>query len=285
MTTLKSALLITCLITAAHAEGPAVPTTTKLWEGKPPGFLDAAPPESVTPSGGIANISEPGIAIHLPDKGKENGMALIVCPGGSYREVGRFADGMMTVPYFVSKGTAVFVLKYRTRPPNKEVESLALGDARRAVRYVRFHAREWGIDPRKIGLLGGSAGAHLVLNEATHADNGDPSAPDPIDRESCRPAFMGLLCPWPDKQPVEAFPIDQSTPPAFIASAQDDQVAPTAFAEGIAAALQKAGVPSELWILQSGGHTAFMQVMGEGSQWQSRFTAWLKKMGFDQDAR
>jgi dienelactone hydrolase len=177
------------------------------------------------------------------------------------------------------------VVKYRTQPPATDGKA-ALDDARRAMRIVRHRAGEWGIDPARIGMLGGSAGANLVLRLFTSGFRGDENAADAVERESCRPAFAGLLCPWPAAQQVADFPVTKDTPPMFLCSARDDTVAPTAFAEGIAQACEKAGVPAcRLWIIERGGHAAFrLDSKGEGGQWADRFTAWLRENTFDKGA-
>ncbi len=243
----------------------------RLREGEAP----ANAPEVMTKGGGVANVSVPEMAVHLPAPGEANGLALLVLPGGSYREVGAFADGMRTVPHFVPKGVAVIVLKYRTRPPSRDVVRDALADAQRAMRLLRAHARDWGI--KRIGVVGSSAGSHLALNLATHADGGATDASDPVERESCRPDFLVLLCPWPNGRGAEQFPIGAETPPAFIAGAKDDRIAPLAFAEDLVAAYRKAGVPVALWELESGGHTAFKQVHNPGYHWMARATEWLQE--------
>lgn len=239
-----------------------------------------ASPEIETKGGGIARISVPAIAVHLPDPAIATGLALVVCPGGSYREVGGFVDGMRAVPSFVPKGAAVIVLKYRTRPPSTDVISDALEDAKRAVRLVRHHAEAWGINPQKIGMIGSSAGSHLILNLATHSDPGNPAAPDLVERESCRPDFMVLLCPWPNRQPITDFPIDRKTPPVFVACAEDDKVAPITFSAEIVQACKKAGVPATFWRIPSGGHTAFKQVKNPGYHWPEKVAGWLEEKGF-----
>jgi acetyl esterase/lipase len=267
-----NALLFTALLTVNAWAQP--PLMLKLREGDV-----SAGPEVETKGGGVANISVPEIAVHLPDPATATGMAFIVCPGGSYREVGAFSDGMGTVPYFVPKGAAVVVLKYRTKPPSTDVVTAALADAKRAVRLVRHHAKDWAIDPQKIVMIGSSAGSHLTLNLATHADAGNPAAEDPVERESCLPNYTVLLCPWPNKQTVDQFPINREMPPSFVACAKDDQIAPIAFAESIVEACKKAGVPSELWAVENGGHTAFKQARNPASLWPDRIVAWLKEKG------
>lgn len=266
------------VIAAAGGELRATPLKLPLWEGPPPGFVANAVPESIDAAGTVSNVSVPSIEVHLPPRASATGLALIACPGGSYSRVGLVTSGMGMVDYFVPKGVAIIVLKYRTRPPSTAVEADALADAKRAVRLVRLHAVEWAIDPARVGMVGGSAGAHLVLNLATHGDRGDPRAPAQIDRQSCRPDFIGLLCPWPNRQPIGDFPVTRETPPAFVASARDDRVAPSEFAESIAAAYAQAGVNCQLWLLPKGGHTAFKlgANRGEGSGWPQRFSTWLE---------
>jgi acetyl esterase/lipase len=257
----------------------AAPELLPLWDGTPPHHVGTAGAETIDAAGTVGNVSVPAIAVHLPPPERATGRAFIVCPGGSYSRVGLFTSGMGTVDYFVPKGTAIIVLKYRTRPPSIKVVEDSLADARRAVRLVRLHAARWKIDPSRVGMIGSSAGAHLVLNLATHWDRGDARSADPVERQSCRPDFICLLCPWPNAQPVADFPVTVETPPAFVASARDDGVAPTEFAEGIAAAYRRAGVECRLWLLEKGGHTAFKlgTNRGEGARWPERFSMWLEE--------
>jgi acetyl esterase/lipase len=255
------------------------PIIMKLWPGNPPGFVEGVGPEKVTDQwGSIGNVNIPGIAVHLPPAQERTGLAFLVCPGGGYTVVGNYTDGARKVPEFLPKGVVVIVLKYRTRPPSKDVHADSLADAQRAMRLVRYHAKEWGIDPHRIGALGGSAGANLILNLATHWDEGNKDSPDPIERESCRPDFVGMLCPWPDKQSVSDFPIKKEDPPAFACSARDDVVAPTAFAAGIVDAYHRVGARARLWTVAEGGHRAFDRVSGEGSKWPDHFIGWLKEL-------
>jgi len=248
----------------------------KLWPGMPPGFDGAAGEETQTPGDAVGNVSIPEIAVHHPAPGHSSGLGLLVCPGGSYTKVGTFSDGAGVVPKWVPAGATVVVLKYRTKPPSRHVEADALADARRALRLVRAHAAAWGVDSRRIGLIGFSAGSHLALNLTTHADEGDPNSSDPVERENCRPNFAVLLCPWPDGQTVAAFPLSHRTPPLFIASARDDRIAPHAFAESLAGAARAAGVPTVLWTVEQGGHTAFSPGRrGEGAAWSDQVAAWL----------
>lgn len=257
------------------------PLLLPLWDTPPtpppPGLVADPQPERMDAEGTVSNVAVPVIAVHLPAPDRANGTALIVCPGGSYSRIGRFTTGVGAVGKFVPRGFAVIVLKYRTAPPVRAVQEAALADAKRAVRLVRHHAHEWHIDPRRVGMIGGSAGGHLVLNLATHSDEGDPGAADPVERQRCRPDFLALLAPWPAKQTVAAFPIVKTTPPMFIAAARDDQIAPAAFAEEIARACEQADVKSRAWIIPEGGHTAFgLGTKHKGAGWGALFAQWLE---------
>lgn len=266
---------------SASAAG-LTPLTLNVWDDDPPGFMKDAGPETVFPQwpGTVGNVSVPTLTIYLPPADQATGIALLYCSGGSYNKVSAVSDDVGNAAYFVPKGVAVVVLKYRTSPPSLDF-SAALADAARAIRLVRHRSKEWNIDPKKIGMLGGSAGGHLILTMATHWDRGKKDAFDPIDRESCRPDFVALLCPWPAKQSIKDFPINKETPPALICSARDDTVAPVSFAQDIKHAYDQAGVPAQLWIIDSGGHTAFSNMKdAPGAGWVDQFWSFLKASGF-----
>ncbi len=260
----------------AASAGLPEPITVPLWEGDPPDMVQDAGPELVDERGSVQHVSVPAMAVYLPAAEQATGQVVIVCPGGSYRQVGRFATGMGAVELFLPRGIAVVVLKYRTRPPSPDVRRDALADAKRAVRLVRHHAKAWRIDPQRIDMLGSSAGSHLVLNLATHWDHGQADHADPVERQSCRPDFVTLLCPWPWNQGVEDFPINAQTPPALICSALDDPIAPTRFAKDIAKAYRQAKVPATFWTVEKGGHRAFtIGGRGPGGRWVDQYWAWL----------
>ena len=250
-----------------------------LFEGKPPGYIDGAGPETNDGKGRFGNVTMPTLAVHLPPKEKRNGLAIVVCPGGGYSRVGIGPKGDAAVDYFVPRGVAVFVLKYRTRPPSKQVEVDALADVQRAMRIVRHRAAEWGVDPNRIGTLGWSAGSHLILNLASHNDAGNPTAKDPIERQSCRPDFVAAMCPWPSRSKPADFPVTKATPPVFMCSARDDKTAPTSFARALRDAYVAAGVDAVLEEVEAGGHEAFtIEGPGEGGKWTEKFWPWLKKI-------
>jgi acetyl esterase/lipase len=258
----------------------AGPIVVRLWNGPQVDAPGGDAGESVGADGSVAGVSRPEISVYRRTDRTTPAPALIVCPGGSYIRVGRYTTGMGLVDHFRPRGFVVVVVKYRTRPPAADVFADALADAQRAVRLVRHHARAWGVDPQRVGMVGSSAGAHLILNAATHADRGNPGAADPVERESCAPDFVGLLCPWPAGQGIEAFPVRAGLGPAFVCSALDDPVAPTSFARAVVAAYQRAGVAARLWTVERGGHRAFtLGGRGPGARWVDHFEAWLQEQG------
>ena len=261
----------------------APPSEILLWENGAPGQIEGA--HKAWPGVGeggvrlISRIGIPSIMLHRPLASGTNRPVVILCPGGAYQALASVDNGNGTLEPFLKDEFVVIVLKYRTVPNPKQAEIDALADAKRAVRLVRHRAAEWGIDPGKIGVVGWSAGGNLVLNLASHVDKGNPADSDPIERESCRPDFVAMLCPWPTSQPASAYPLSSESPPAFIASARDDKAAPTRFATGIAESYQTHGVPHHLWIIEQGGHRAFSyDSTGEGSHWREHFVTWLRKV-------
>lgn len=230
-------------------------------------------------TGRIQNVGIPGLTVHLPPHPGTNRLALIIAPGGGYHHLAIFGANNDAVTQFNPKNVVVIILKYRTAGPYKpgEVAAHALEDGHRAVQLVRFHAREWGIDPRKIGMVGWSAGANLALNLASHFENASPDATDPVERLSSRPDFVALMVPWPFNQKISAYPISQNAPPAFMASALDDKTAPTSFARDIATSYEQAKVPASLWVIEKGGHGAFdSKARGEGAAWSARLWDWIQ---------
>jgi dienelactone hydrolase len=260
----------------------ATPIETNLWDGAPPNVVAGAGPGADDGTGRVRNVGIPGMLVYLPagDAPPRGRLAVIVCPGGAYTHLTRLVGGDGTVDAFVPKGAVVIALRYRLQPPSVNVEADALADVTRAVRLVRSRAGEWGIDPGRVGVLGWSAGANLALNLATHFDTGAPASADPVERESCRPDFVALLSPWPSTHTIDAYPVAGNAPPAFIASARDDTTAPVTFAEAIAARYDSVHAPERLWVVDTGGHSAFeIGTPGEGSAWPDRFWQWLGSIG------
>lgn len=271
-------LLLVALVRSVEG---AEPLTLPLWEGSPPGSNVNAGLEKAFNDVTSMNVSVPAMTVYLAPREKATGVAIVYCSGGSYNKVSHASDAVGNADYFLAQGISLIVVKYRTAPPSSDWDA-ALSDARRAMRIVKQQAKKWNIDPARIGMLGGSAGAHLILRLATSEQQGHPASVDLVEREDCRPAFVGLLCPWPGKSKVSDFTITGDTPPMFLCSARDDTVAPTEFAQGIA----NASAHARLWIIDKGGHTAFrIGTQGEGAQWAARFTDWIKQSAFNPPTR
>src|SRR5271166_6803115 len=155
------------------------------------GAADAPKVELLWPKGapgavGMENADKPSLTVFLPPADKANGAAVVICPGGGYGGLAISYEGMDVGAWMAKRGVAGFVLKYRVAPYKHPVP---LQDAQRALRTVRARAKEWGVDPKRVGILGFSAGGHLASTAATHFDDGDPKADDPLDRAGCRPDF------------------------------------------------------------------------------------------------
>jgi acetyl esterase/lipase len=235
---------------------------------------------------GLAEVGgvKADMVVFLPLAERSIGTALVVFPGGGYRsghDMGHHVED--NARYFVPRGIAIIGVRYRVAAPGAEptraVVASALADARQAIRLVRSRAGAWHLDSRRIGVLGYSAGGHLALNLAGHFDGGDPTSDVPILRQSSRPDFIAALCPWPWKDDVADFHFGADCPPMFLGSAEDDPIAPTSFAVGIAASLAKAAVPVELDLYPSGGHMAFhFDQATEASKWPERFLPWLRSL-------
>ncbi len=236
--------------------GDDTPDPISLWPGKPPKFVENALPEVVTDEARIRMISVPTISVYLPPKEKRSGMAIVVCAGGGYGGSDWRTHVVYAAQVFNPMGVAVIGLKYRTRPPhlvdNAGIQEITLLDAKRAVRLVRHRAAEWNLDPRKIGIVGYSAGANLAMNLAANFDTGDPQASDPIERQSSRPDFAVGLGTWHWRKKESPFVFRKDSPPVFLVHATTDK--PLELPQQIKSDLEKLGVPVRLEMFEEGGH-------------------------------
>lgn len=249
--------------------GSAAPASfsLRLWSGDAPGLPAGVGSEVQEANGRVSNVSVPMLDVYPPAPDKANGKAIIVCSGGGYSRLASGPLGRAAAEIFGARGYTVFSLKYRTSGASTDVRRDALADATQAVRIVRSRATEWGIDPKRVGMVGFSAGANLILNLATTAD------------EATRPDFVGLAATWPHNQTIGSFAIDGRTPPAFVLHTRDDASARFAFAEEIVAAWKAAGVPVEFHAYDSGGHMAFNFPAHEAvKEWTDLFMAWIERL-------
>jgi acetyl esterase/lipase len=236
------------------------------------------------------------ITVHRPEK--PNGAAAVICPGGGYGGLVTNGEGHGIAAWLNRHGVTGVVLEYRLPKGRSFVPLL---DAQRAVRTVRHRAKDWGIDPARIGVIGFSAGGHLASTVGTHFDDGDPKAEDPVDRNSCRPDFLilvypvitmtkithggsrkNLLGPDPDEKLIDLFSnekqVTAKTPPTFLAHAKDDRVVVPEHSKAFYDALQMHKVPVKYLELPSGGHGLNGYKGPMWDAWQEQSLAWLAEM-------
>jgi acetyl esterase/lipase len=233
----------------------------------------------------LGNVSIPTLTLYRPSKHKDTGAAVVVCPGGGYNILAMDLEGTEVCQWLNSIGVTGVLLKYRV-PARKGLERYAapLQDAQRALGLVRFHAAEWHIDPKRIGIMGFSAGGHLSAIASTRFEKRTYEPVDEADQVSCRPDFTMLVYPaylirkeGPELSPELA--VTSNTPPTFIVQAEDDHV-PVENSLFYYLALKKAGVPAELHLFANGGHGYGLRESDKAViSWPKRAGEWMRKLG------
>jgi len=230
----------------------------------------------------VGNVSKPTLTVYKPSKRKDTGAAVLVCPGGAYQILALDLEGTEVCEWLNSLGVTAALLKYRVpRREGLEKHAAPLQDAQRAMSLLRHRAREFAIDPQRIGVLGFSAGGHLAAALSTTAERTYPPLDD-ADRTELRPNFAVLIYPGyltvkedGDKVAPE-LKITTNTPPTFIAMTQDDPVR-VENALHYMLALKQAKVPAELHIYPTGGHGYGLRRTTEVvTTWPDRVGDWLK---------
>jgi acetyl esterase/lipase len=280
--------VVLCVVLATAARA-ADPTTVPLW---PNGAPDAK---------GDTDNDKPTLTLYPAPEDKAVGTGIIICPGGGYSHLSMDKEGHDVAKWLNTLGVSAYVLKYRLGGPNGYHHPVELNDAQRAIRYVRSNAKDWKIDPNRIGILGFSAGGHLASTAGTHFDKGKADSADPIDRVSCRPDFMvlcyavisltsdqthkgsrtALLGNNPDPELVKSLSnelqVTSETPPTFIFSTNADTTVPAENSVEFYLALRKAKVPAELHIWEKGSHGVGLAPTDPVlSTWKDRLADWLK---------
>jgi acetyl esterase/lipase len=222
--------------------------------------------------GVVKNVSIPTIKVFSPIKEKNSGAAVLVFPGGGYTKVAIDLEGVEICEWLASIGVTGILVKYRVPDSGPHyykdchcekdpIKPLALQDAQRAMRFVRTKSKEWDINPHKIGVMGFSAGGHLVANISTNYRKTAYSITDNIDTSNCRPDFGIVMFPGHmtnhTEKPYELnkkLPVDSHTPPTFLLQAGNDPIDPIENSLVYYIALQKAKVPAEYHIYAEGGH-------------------------------
>jgi acetyl esterase/lipase len=274
---------------AQEAKSPEI-RTVRLYAGEAPGAK------------GTEDADVPSVAIYAPPADRATGAAVVVCPGGGYGGLAAH-EGKPIAEWLNTLGITGVVLKYRLGP--KYHHPVMMNDVGRAIRLVRANAADWKLDSRRIGVLGFSAGGHLASTAATHFDDGDPAASDPVDRVSSRPDVAILVYPVitmtdpfthagsrrnllgesPEAGLVERMSnekqVTERTPPSFLVHTADDPVVPMENSLLYAMACRKARVPVELHVFEHGPHgiglAAGDPVLGV---WPGLCARWLEKRGF-----
>ncbi len=227
----------------------------------------------------VTGINAPAITPYLPDPATATGAAVIVIPGGGHHEIWITHEGYRVAQALADRGVAAFVLRYRLAKADGSTYTVmdhSLADVQRAVRLVKSRAAEWHLDPARVGVMGFSAGGHLSVLAGTHIAEANPSAADPIDRLSARPAFLGLIYAY--IPPEIVFKAD--TPPSFFLFGDKDNIGKVSSLRYIE--LQKLGVPSEIHIFSGIGHGFGIRPTNppQVALWPQLFVNWLEASGF-----
>ncbi len=233
-------------------------------------------------------VSQPTMTVYSP-KGSHTGAAVVVFPGGGYNVLAIDLEGTEACDWLTSKGITCVLLKYRV-PCVKSGPYLncqtALEDAQRTVGLVRFHAAEWHIDPHRIGVLGFSAGGHMVAAMSTHFEKRLYPTVDAADTESCRPDFAIALYPGHLAVPERDFALNPDiqvtsrTPPTFLLQAEDDSIDPVENSLVYHAALRKAGISAEMHLYVKGGHAfGLRRTSFPITGWPQLVEKWLGTIG------
>jgi len=283
-------VLATTGITTGQSTRPVADgEVVRLWAGAAPGAV------------GDSDADVPTLTVYLPraTSAAADAPAIIVCPGGGYRNLAMNHEGRQVANHLNSLGIAAFVLRYRLGPLYHH--PVEIGDVQRAIRVVRAHAGAWHVAPERIGVMGFSAGGHLAMTASTRFDEGNPSAADAIDRASSRPAFailgypvISMTAAWthagsrtnllgdhPDpalaKQLSGEEAVTAATPPTFIFHTNADTTVPAENSLYYFLALRKAGVPAELHVFERGPHGVGLANDDAAlSEWSKLLANWLR---------
>ena len=266
---------------------PVIP----LWANGAPGAL------------GDSTVDQPRMTPYLPPAGRANGTAVVIFPGGGYTHLAMDHEGSAIANWLAGLGVTTFVVQYRLGP--RYHHPTMLGDAQRAIRTVRARAAEWSIDPRRLGIIGFSAGGHLASSAGTHFDAGNTASADPIERASTRPDFELLIYPVitmrdsvthrgsrlnllggePAADLVRLMSnelqVTRETPPTFLVHSSDDRTVPVQNSLLFYEALKRNGVPVEMHVFEHGGHGYGMAPKDPAlSVWTTLCETWMRRHGW-----
>jgi acetyl esterase/lipase len=308
---MKSLIFAWCIVFAPGGVSAQTPvwqpspghTQVPIWPGAAPDSQPLEGPEFSTqdpksliggkPVIGVENVSRPTMTIYSP-VGKNTGVAVLVFPGGGYMGLAIDLEGTEVCDWLIAKGITCVLLKYRVprsgqywdKKLDRHVEPkvpAALQDAQRTVSLVRSRAAERGIDPRKIGVLGFSAGGHLAAETSTAFEHRAYKPVDAADKESCRPDFAVPIYPGHLNMDGKLNPkmrVPATTPPTFLLQAEDDHVDGVEQSLVYYRALLKAGVPVEMHLYAQGGHAFGLRpTKFPITAWPRLVETWLRTIG------
>ena len=296
---MKLIALIATLLTLATSLRAQPTDAFPLWAKDTPGALGTDPVKDI-----------PTLTPFYPAADKASGAAVLICPGGGYGGLASH-EGRDYALWLNQHGIAGFVLKYRLGSAGYR-HPVMMGDVNRAVRYVRANAMAWKLDPKRIGVMGSSAGGHLASTAVTHFDAGKPDAADTVEQASSRPD-LGILC-YPvismgpnthqgsknnllGKEPAEELvkllsnelQVTRNTPPCFVWHTWEDKAVKVENSLDFASALQRNGVAFDLHVYQKGSHGIGLGVkawdpdktpVADLHPWTKDLAVWLKVQGF-----
>jgi acetyl esterase/lipase len=280
-----AAAFLALVCTGALAQQAAQPPVFQLWpEGAPGSAAHHNEAEKLTDGAYVSNVHDPSLTVVRADPRHANGAAMVVVPGGGHRMLVFQNEGMLAARYLNRMGVSAFVLKYRLARDGASgysIEGDAAADLRRALRWVRAHAADYGVDPQRVGVMGFSAGGELVTLVADHPEPAAATANkrDALDKQSSRPDFQVLVYPGPLGVPASAV---KDAPPAFLVAGSRDECC-MAPALQLYQQLAAAGVSAELHLYADTGHAFNLGQRGEriGLQhWPDRLHDWLADGGW-----
>jgi acetyl esterase/lipase len=303
----RRVLLAACMAAAAAAPGARAAVwqpspghiQAPIWPGTPPDLVPDPKPESCCST----DVSRPTMTVYAP-KGHNSGVAVVVFPGGGYQVLAMDLEGTEICDWLTSRGITCVLLKYRVPDSGPTMKNghryyppvqTALQDAQRTLGLVRQHAVEWHVDPHKVGVIGFSAGGHLVAAVSTHFAQRTYARVDAADALSSRPDFAIAVYPghlWVHEDEDDAtrnqedlslrpdIRVRADTPPTFLLQAENDDVDGVRQSLAYYVALQEAGVPTEMHLYAQGGHAFGLRPSRLPiSHWPALVEQWLHTIG------